>query len=317
MSRTGRSRSEIKPLLKGVINIQFTPFTSDDEIDEKALRENTRFMIDGGIVNGNGAQAIGGSNGEGFSLSDAEYERLINIVVEETAGAVPVLVGCVRAGTAQAIKIAKMAEKAGADAIMVLPPFYYPNPSDDVVYQHYKAVADATDIGIMIYNNPIVSGKDLSLDCLEKLAGIDHIVALKEITPNIGKLRQTVTRFSDRFAINANTYRTLMPFDYQIGITGYNHFLANFDTKAALEIEAIAKAMDFAACDELWARYLDLFNFVFNGDMYRATAFGKEMARIAGRPMGYHERLPLVRPNTEQRNKLKELMVASGLRVAR
>ncbi len=313
MARVGRSRREVKSFLTGVVNIQFTPFESDTELDERALRDNTRFMIEGGLVNGKAVQTIGGSNGEGFSLSDAEYEKLIRIVVDEAAGAVPIVVGCLREGASQVINLARCAEKAGADAIMVLAPYYYPNPSDEVVYQHFKAIADATEIGIMIYNNPTVTGKDMSLECIERLASIDHIVALKETTPNVGKLRQVAAAYGERFALNANTYRSLMPFDYQMGIKGHNHFTANFDPKAALEIDAVDRSGDFQNCQDLWSRYLDLYNYVFTGDMYRATAFGKEMARIAGRPMGSHERLPLQRPGAEQRSRLRELMIKTGL----
>jgi len=315
MGRKGLSRSEVKPLLRGVINIQLTPFSSDTEIDEKALRENTRFMIEGGLVTGKGIQVIAGSNGEGFSLSDAEYEKLINIVVEEAKGEVPIVVGCVRPGTSQVIKLAKYAEAAGADAIMVLSPFYYPNPTDDIVYRHFKAIADATEIGIMVYNNPLVTGKDMSLECIGRLATIDHIVALKETTSDVRKLRQVARDFGKRFTLNGNTYRSLMPLDYQFGIVGHNHFTANYDPKAALEIDEVDRSGDFARCQELWERYLDLYAYIFAGDMYKSSAYGKEMARIAGRPMGDHERLPFVRPNEEERKKLKELMIKTGLTV--
>jgi hypothetical protein len=73
MAKRGLTPQEVKPLLAGVVNIQYTPFKSATEIDEKALRDNTRFMIENGIVTGRGVQVIGGSNGEGFSLSMEEY----------------------------------------------------------------------------------------------------------------------------------------------------------------------------------------------------------------------------------------------------
>lgn len=309
----GLSRNEVKPLLRGVINIQFTPFKSATEIDEEALRENTRFMIDGGIVTGKGVQAIGGSNGEGFSLSDDEYKRLFEIVVDEAKGRVPIVAGCVRPGTEPVINIVKYAEEAGADAVMVLPPFYYPNPTDDVVYAHYKAIADASEIGIMIYNNHVVTGKDLSIDCLMRLAEIENIVALKEITPNIYKLREDAYRLGDRFTLNANTYRTIAPLDYQIGVVGHNNFIGNYDPKGALEVDAASASGDFEKCQAMWKRSLPLVKYVFRGDMYRMTALGKEMARIVGRPMGAMERLPLMRPTEEEREELRNVMIESGV----
>ncbi len=316
MSRNGLTPEEVKPLLVGVINIQFTPFKSATEIDEEALRDNTRFMIEGGIVTGRGVQVIGGSNGEGFSLSMEEYRHLMDIVVDEAAGRVPICVGCVRPATEPVIELTKYAEEAGADAVMVLPPYYYPNPSDDVVYKHFEAIADATNIGIMIYNNPGVTGKDLSVEALTRLAEIGNIVALKETTSNMFLFREIVYKLADRFTLNANTYRWMMPLDYQLGVVGHNNFFANIDPAFALRIENAAMSGDFERNDELWIRALDLYKFVFAGGMYRATALGKEMARIAGRPMGSYERLPLQRPSEEERVKLRQLMEKAGMTVS-
>ena len=165
----------------------------------------------------------------------------------------------------------------------------------------------------MIYNNHIVSGKDLSVDCLMRLAEIDNIVALKEITPNISKLREVAHKLGDRFTLNANSYRTIAPLDYQIGVVGHNNFIANHDPEAALEVDAASATGDFQKCQEMWKRGLPLVKYVFRGDMYRMTALGKEMARIVGRPMGAFERLPLQRPTEKERGELKEAMVQSGI----
>jgi 4-hydroxy-tetrahydrodipicolinate synthase len=185
MTRKGLSPQEVKPLLEGVVIIQFTPFKSENEIDEKALQIHTQFMIEGGIVKGKGVLVIGGSNGESFSLSEKEYHNLIDIVVEAADGRVPIVVGCIRPATQSVISLAKYAQQAGADAIMVLAPHYYANPKHDLVYEHFNTIAEATDIGIMIYNNPGVTGLDMPLDLLERLAEIDNIVALKETTSNM------------------------------------------------------------------------------------------------------------------------------------
>ena len=259
---------------------------------------------------------IGGSNGEGFSLEYDEYRQLIEVVVEEAAGRVPICVGCARPATEPVIKLAQLAEESGADAVMVLPPFYYPNPTDDVVFNHYKALADATDIGIMIYNNPLVTGKDLSLDLLTQLAEIDHIVALKETTSNMYKLRQVAHKLSDRFTLNTNTYRWMMPLDYQLGVVGFNTVFGNNDPAAALAIHDAALSGDFERNQAIWVKMVDLYNFAFTKGMYKATAYGKEMVRIAGLPMGSYERLPLERPTEEERVELRRLMVQAGMNVS-
>jgi 4-hydroxy-tetrahydrodipicolinate synthase len=316
MSTIGRTPQDVKPLLVGVNNIQFTPFKSATQIDEQALRDNTRFMIEGGIVNGRGIQVIGGSNGEGFSLSMDEYKRLIDIVVEEAAGRVPICVGCVRPATEPVIRIAEYAQEAGADCIMVLAPHYYPNCEPDAVYDHFKAIADATSIGIMVYNNPTVTGQDLSVDLYIRMAGIENVVAIKECTRNMAKLREVVHRLKDRFAIIPNTTRYLMPLDYQMGVVGFITFYANIDPAYALEMHEISANGDFDRAQEMWSKALDLSNFLYAGGFARMTALGKEMARLAGQPMGGYERLPLRRPSEEEREKLRQLMNQAGMAVA-
>lgn len=309
MSRKGMSPQEAKPFMTGVFNIQFTPMKSESEIDEPALREHTNYIIDGGLVKGKGATVIGGSNGEGFSLSDKEYRQLIDVVVETADGRVPVVVGCVRPGTQPVIDLAKYAEQAGADAVMVLAPHYYPVPSHEYVVDHFRALADSTNIGIVIYNNPVVTGLDIPVDLLERLAEIDNIIGLKETTSNMYRLRQVLYRFKDRFAINSNTYRWMMPLDYQLGCKGFNTYFGNADPAFAVRMHEAGLSGDFETCNKLWIDMLDIYNFCFgHGDMYRATSLGKEMVRIAGVSMGDYERLPLKRPSKEDREHLRSLM---------
>jgi 4-hydroxy-tetrahydrodipicolinate synthase len=270
-------------------------------------------MIENGIVTGRGLQVIGGSNGEAFSLSDKDYKQLIGIVVEEAAGRVPICVGCVRPATEPVISLAQYAEKAGADAIMVLAPHYYPDPPDDVVYQHFRAIADATNIGIMIYDNPGVTGKDCSVELLTRLAEIENIVALKETTQNMFKLREVAYKLADRFTLNTNTYRWMMPLDYQLGVVGFNTYFGNIDPTFALKIHDAALSGDFERNQAIWTKALDLYKFAFTKGMYKATAYGKEMARIAGRPMGSYERFPLQKPTEEEGRMLRQLMEQTGI----
>jgi 4-hydroxy-tetrahydrodipicolinate synthase len=316
MSKKGLTPEEVKPLLVGVANIQLTPFKSATEIDEEALRDNTRFMIEGGIVNGRGFQAIGGSNGEGFSMSMEEYKQLIDIVVDEAAGRVPICVGCIRPATMPVIRIAQYAEEVGADAVMVLAPHYYPYCSADAVHGHFKALADATNIGIMIYNNVTVTGQDLSVDLLRRLGAIDNIVAIKECTPNMSKLREVAYELKDRFAVIPNAARWLMPFDYQLGAVGYITIYGNVDPAYALRMHDVCLSGDFERAQDMWAKARGLANFIYTQGFDRTTAFAKEMARIAGRPMGSFERLPLMRPPEDERRKLHELMIEAGMTVA-
>jgi len=317
MGNAKRTPGEIKPLLRGVVNVQCTPFKLVTEIDKEALRDNTRFMIENGIVEGRGVLVIGGSIGEGFSLSEAEYKRLIDVVVEEADGRVPICVGCVRPVTQPVIELARYAEEAGADCIMALAPHYYPNEPEDVVYAHFKAIADATDIPIVIYNNPAATGQDLSVSLLRRLAEIDQIVACKECTPYTQKLREEAFYLADRFALLPCFTQRTMPFDYQLGAVGFVTWFANFSPAYALEIHDVCLAHDFARAQEIYARSNPLDTYiraaVRAGGLNREIALVKEMSRLAGRPMGEIERLPVVRPSEDERRELRRLMTKVGL----
>lgn len=316
MGNARRTPEEFKQMMRGVVTIQFTPFKSVTEIDEGALRDNTQFMIENGLVEGRAVSVVGGSNGEGFSLSASQYRQLIDVVIEEANGRVPVCVGCIRPAAQPVIELARYAEEAGADGIMVLGPHYYPNEPADMVYAHFKAIADATDIPIMIYNNLFVTGQDLSVDLLRRLADIDQIVALKECTPYTGKLREVALRLADRFAL-IPCYTCGMPLAYQLGAVGFITLYGNFCPAVPLAMHDACLAHDFERAQKLYVqtRPLDAYGAaaVRAGGPGRETAIFKEVARLAGRPMGAVERLPLVRPSEDERGLVRRLMIESGL----
>lgn len=307
----------LKPFLVGVFNMQYTPFNAEKGIDEEALRRNTNYMIENGIVTGRGVQIIGAQAGEGAYLSDQEYRQVIDIVIREAAGRVPIGVGCIRLTTHAVIELAKYAQAAGADFVLVMPPYYHPNLPcpKEAVMEHYQALAAAVDIGIMVHNAPVVTGQNITIEILEQLTRIEKIIAYKEDRLDFGSLREITHKFKDRFMINANSYKALIPLDYQFGITGYNSFLANVDPAFALEQHDLALSGDFEKCNQFWSKTLDLFSYLLGGSKYNLLELGKEMARIAGRPMGCCERLPLRRPGNEERIRLRQLMQMTGMNV--
>jgi len=307
----------LKSFLVGVINMQYTPFNAEQKLDEAALRDNTQFMIEHGIVTGRGVQIIGAQAGEGAGLSDAEYRQLIDIVIREAAGRVPIGVGCIRPTSQAVIELARYAEEAGADFVLIMPPYFHPNlPCPmDVVYEHYQALARAVKIGIMIHNAPSATGQNLSVAMLNLLAEMEQIIAYKEDRQDFGGLREITYRFKDRFMINANSYKALIPLDYQFGLTGYNSFLGNVDPAYALRQHDLALSGNFQECNEFWANGLELFNYLQGGSKYDMLELGKEMARIAGRKVGCGERLPHRRPGDEERLKLHQLMAKAGIAV--
>jgi 4-hydroxy-tetrahydrodipicolinate synthase len=300
-----------------VINMHFTPFDSSGDLDETALCAHTHFMTESGIVTGRGVQVVGAQAGQGYYLSDREYRQLITRVVEAAGGRVPVGVGCIRPTTKAVIELAQAAQAAGADFVLVMPPYYLPQRlcSREKVLEHYHALAAAIDIAIMVHNSPNSTGQSLPFEVLAELAGVEQIVAYKEDRQDFGSLRELVYRFKDRFMINANSYKALIPLDYQTGLTGYNSFLANVDPAYALRQHDLAQSGDFAACHAFWAQALDLYDYMLHHREHTFDELGKEMARLAGRSVGCCERLPLRRPGEQERIQLLPLMQQVGLPV--
>jgi 4-hydroxy-tetrahydrodipicolinate synthase len=159
----------------GIIPAMVTPLTREDELNEKALRRLTNFLVENGV---HGVFATG-SQGEFWAFSAKEKQRAWEIVVEETNGRVPVYAGTAAVTTREAIALTQAAEKAGADAVSVLTPFFI-NPNVDELYEHYRLIAASTKLPVLLYTNPDRTGVKISAALLSRLVQIDNIVGLKD-----------------------------------------------------------------------------------------------------------------------------------------
>lgn len=168
---------------RGIIPAMVTPLTGDDAINEPALRKLTGYLIDGGV---HGVFAVG-SQGEFWALSADEKQRVWEVVVDEANGRVPVYAGTAAVTTRETITLTQRAEKAGADAVSILTPFFL-SPTEDELYDHYRAVAEETGLPILLYTNPARTGVNIKPGLLARLAEIDDIVGIKDSS---GDLQQT------------------------------------------------------------------------------------------------------------------------------
>jgi 4-hydroxy-tetrahydrodipicolinate synthase len=165
----------LKTAPSGIIPAMVTPLTADDRINEKALRRLTNYLIDGKV---HGVFSVG-SQGEFWALTPDEKRRVWEIVVEETRGRVPVYAGTAAVTTRETIELTRLAEKAGADAVSILTPFFI-NPNDDQLFDHYKAVAESTSLPILVYTNPARTNIKISAGLLARLANVKGIVGIKD-----------------------------------------------------------------------------------------------------------------------------------------
>ena len=182
-------------MFSGAIVAIVTPF-KDGNIDEKAFRDLINFQIKGGV---SGIVPCG-TTGESATLTHEEHERVIDICVEEVAGRVPVIAGTGSNSTAEAIRLTKHAKQAGADAALLITP-YYNKPTQKRLYDHYSAVAAACDIPQVLYNVPGRTGVNMSTETVVALSKIDVIVGVKEASGDLVKCSYIARDTRDDFCL--------------------------------------------------------------------------------------------------------------------
>jgi len=160
--------------LTGIIAPVVTPWTKDETLDEEACRKQVRFILDAGVHGISPA----GSTGEGSMVSDDERNRMIRIIKEENHNNVPVVAGIIRHSTRDAVKAAKEAKEAGADALMITPIQYLGGTDGDGNYRFYKAISDAVDLPIIIYN--VVPQNEITPDMAYRLLDIENVIGIKQ-----------------------------------------------------------------------------------------------------------------------------------------
>jgi len=174
--------------IKGIIPPILTPMFDDERVNEGELRNQVNRMIDAGV---HGIFAFG-TNGESYALTDAEKERILEIVVEETAHRVPVYAGSGCITTTETIRMSRRAMELGADVLSVITP-YFAAASQEELYRHYREVADAVDLPIVLYNIPARTGNALSPATVARLAkDAPNIVGAKDSSGNFDNLKQYI-----------------------------------------------------------------------------------------------------------------------------
>lgn len=182
---------------RGMVVPLLSPFRDDESLDEAALRRLTRHLIAQGVH----GLFPAGSTGEFWTLSDFEKARITEIVVMEAAGHVPVYAGTGAPSTRQSVALTRQAEALGADAVVAITPFYT-SPSPDELYGHYAAIAEATRLPVIPYNNPSrTGGVNITSDLVERLARIPNLIGLKDSAGDMAQFRETRRRLPPPFAL--------------------------------------------------------------------------------------------------------------------
>lgn len=182
--------------IKGSIVALITPMHDDGSVDYPSLRK----LIDWHIAEGTDCVGVVGTTGESPTVSVEEHCEIIRVAVEQAKGRVPIMAGCGANSTAEAIELARFAKKVGADCQLQVVP-YYNKPTQEGQYQHFKAIAEAVDLPVILYNVPGRSVADMAHDTVLRLAQVPGIVGIKEATGNIERAQWLIKEAPKGFAI--------------------------------------------------------------------------------------------------------------------
>jgi 4-hydroxy-tetrahydrodipicolinate synthase len=179
-----------------VLTAMVTPFDQNGEVDFNATRKLVDYLID----NGTDGIVVAGTTGESPTLTTDEKIALFKVVVDAVKGRVPVIAGTGSNNTRASISLTKQAEEAGVDGIMLVAP-YYNKPSQEGMYQHFKAIAESTPLPIMLYNIPGRSVVNMSVETVVRLSQIGNIVALKEASGNLDAMAEIISQVPSDFTL--------------------------------------------------------------------------------------------------------------------
>lgn len=218
-------------------------------------------LIEFQIANSTDAIVVAGTTGEASTLTDDEHVEIIRYTVEKVAGRVPVIAGTGSNDTAYAIELSKAAEKAGADALLLVTP-YYNKTSQRGLYQHFKLNADAVNIPVILYNVPGRTGMNISVDTCKKLSEVENIVAIKEASGDIGLAAKIAAACGDNLYLYSGNDDMITPM-LSLGGKGVISVLANVCPKETHDICASYFEGDVKKSAALQLEYLDLVDALF------------------------------------------------------
>ena len=279
-----------------------TPF-KDGKVDEHAFRA----LVDWQIASGSHGLVPVGTTGESPTLTHEEHRRVVSMCIDEARGRVPVIAGAGSNNTAEAVELARHAEKAGADAVLVVTP-YYNKPTQEGLYQHFKAINDAIGIPIIIYNIPPRSVVDMSVETMKRLSELKNIVGVKDATGDVGRVsRQRQAMGGDFIQLSGEDMTALA--HVAAGGHGCISVTANVAPELCAELMEAALKGDFAHALKVQDRLTPLHAAIFaepgvNGTKYALSVLGKARDET---------RLPLVPVSPATEALIRRALVHAGL----
>jgi 4-hydroxy-tetrahydrodipicolinate synthase len=290
-------------MLQGSLVALITPFR-DGAVDEKAFQDLVNWQIEQGTE----GLVPCGTTGESPTLSHDEHKRVVELCIEVAKGrGVPVVAGAGSNSTAEAIDLGRHAKEAGADALLVVTP-YYNKPTQEGLYQHYKAINDAVELPIIIYNIPPRCVIDMSVATMARLAKLPNIVGVKDATNDLARPLRTRAAVGADFSMLSGEDVTAMAFMAQGG-DGCISVTANVAPRACAEMHQAWRKGDAATAMKINERLLPLHDALFCETSpapvkFACSLIGKSTPDV---------RLPLVPASLQAKEQVKAAMRAAGV----
>ncbi|MGV0808888.1 dihydrodipicolinate synthase family protein [Mycolicibacterium setense] len=288
--------------IHGILAYPVTPFTEDNQVDTGKLAALVDRLVTGGA---HGIVPLG-STGESAYLTEAEFDTVIDTTIGVVDRRVPVIIGASDLTTANTIRRAQYAERAGADAVMVLPISYW-SLSEREIAQHYAAVGAAIGIPIMVYNNPATSGIDMQPELLVQMfEDIDNVTMVKESTGDLSRMHR-IAELSDGQLPFYNGNNPLALKAFNAGAKGWCTAAPNLRPEPCLALYEAIRAGDKGRAQELYEDLRPLLEFIVAGGLPTTVKGGLE---LLGQGVGV-PRLPLLPLDDDGREELRRLLAVA------
>jgi 4-hydroxy-tetrahydrodipicolinate synthase len=291
-----------KTSFRGSITALVTPFRNGS-LDESSFRE----LIEWQIAEGTGGLVPVGTTGESPTLSHEEHRQVVEWCIDQSRGRVPVIAGSGSNSTSEAIELARHAEEAGADAVLVVTP-YYNKPTQEGLYQHFKAINDAIGIPIIIYNIPSRSVIDMSVDTMKRLFELKNIAGVKDATANVVRVSQQRTAMGPDFNQLSGEDASALGFMAHGG-HGCISVTSNVAPRLCAEFQRACLRGDYAEALKLQDKLMPLHTNLF---IETNPAPAKYALSVLGK-CAETVRLPMVPLSEKSRTAVRAAMVHAGL----
>lgn len=288
--------------IQGICTALVTPF-KNGKVDEKSFQSLVEWQIDHGV---HGLVPCG-TTGESATLTFAEHKRVIQLCVEVAKGKVPVIAGTGANSTAEAIELTEAAKIAGADAVLSVTP-YYNRPSQEGIYRHFKAIHDAVDIPIVLYNVPSRCGADINNETLTRLSNLRHVIALKDATGNLCRISPLRASAGQEFTQLSGDDMTAVGFN-AMGGRGCVSVTANVAPRKCAKIQEATLEGNYKKALQLHDTLAELHEAMFCDSSPGPVKYALSLMNKCSAEL----RLPLTKPSAAACRRIRDALLGAGV----